>query len=317
MKRVLVTGANGFVGRQLCERLLTDGWQVRGTIRRAESAAELAVGVQPVVIGDIATFENWGAALDSVDSVVHLVARTHVMNETVEDPLPLYRQVNVAGTQRLLDGCEGTQVKRFVFVSSIKAVGEANSEPYTELSDCLPEDAYGVSKREAEQLVLETTSRLGIEPVVLRPPLIYGPGVLGNFSRILRAIDRGMPLPLGCVKNRRSLLYVGNFVDAIAICLKHSGAAYQTFHLADGEAVSTNELARHMAFALARKPRVFPVPVPLLRTLGWLTKKEAPISRLVDSLTVSTSKIERMTGWKPSVSLRDGLEDTVNSYRAA
>ncbi|QDV55209.1 NAD-dependent epimerase/dehydratase family protein [Rosistilla oblonga] len=315
MKRVLVTGANGFVGRYACKYLQAAGWQVRGTIRNQDSTG-LPESVEPLVIGDIAAFDHWEKALKGVDAVVHLVARTHVIHEKSTDPLPLYRKVNVDGTQRLIDGCRGASVKRFLFVSSIKAVGESSTTSLTETDVCEPEDAYGVSKLEAEQIVASAAA-LSMETVILRPPLIYGPGVLGNFQRILKAVDRGLPLPLRGTTNQRSLLYVENFAAAIAVCLEHPAAANQTFHLADSEPVSSGDLVRQISLALGCKPRLVPFPVPLLRMLGTIARKQDQVSRLVDSLTVSTSKIEHATGWQPEFTLCQGLAATAQHYRAA
>ncbi|QDV67262.1 3 beta-hydroxysteroid dehydrogenase/Delta 5--_4-isomerase [Rosistilla carotiformis] len=315
MKRVLVTGANGFVGRFLCALLSERGWQVRGTVRHPKSFPSLPKNVAPIATGDIESFQDWHDTLGDVDAIVHLVARTHVMRDQASNPLELYRSVNVRGTQRLLEGCRRTNVKRFVFVSSIKAVGERSEKACEEIDACMPETPYGQTKLEAERLLLDAAGAMGIAPVILRPPLVYGAGVPGNFLRMLRAVDLGIPLPCWSIKNRRSLVYVGNLASAIAECLEHPNATGEVFHVADNLPVSTSELISEMASALGKKERLLPTPVSMIRAAGYLTGRQDEVSRLLDSLTLSTEKIKRRIGWEPGVSLKEGLDATVRQYR--
>ena len=311
MKRVFLTGANGFVGRHLCRQLLTDGGHVLGGIRRPHVARDLPNGVEPIVVPDICEEYDWESVLCEVDSVVHLAARTHVLRDRHHDPQSAYRRINVEGTGRLLQGAVRAGVGRFVFLSSIKAVGEGASEPYTEQTPCHPSDHYGSSKREAEQLVLRTAQQSNLQCVILRPTLIYGPGVGGNFARIVRAVEKGLPLPFGSIRNARSLLYVGNLVDAISQTLEHPAAANKVFHVADAEILSTPDLIRQLARHLGCRSRIFPMPVSALRFLGLLTGRRREIRRLIGSLTVSTDHIHRELGWTPPFRVDEGLCQTI------
>ena len=207
--------------------------------------------------------------------VVHLAARVHVMQDTASDSLNEYRLANVEGARRLALGAAEAGVRRFVFLSSVKVNGESTSRPFIESDRPNPHDAYGISKWEAEQALMQIGKDTGMECVILRPPLIYGPDVRANFLSLMRAVARGVPLPLGALENRRSLLYLGNLVDAIRVCLSHSAAAGQVFLLSDGEDVSTPELVRRLAAALRVRPRLLSVPLPLLRLAGWLTGRAA------------------------------------------
>jgi nucleoside-diphosphate-sugar epimerase len=308
-RRALVTGANGFVGTALCDVLRQQNWEVRRALRTANSSGS----VDDVVIGDIGPQTDWRGAISGVDIVIHLAARTHVMRDSTAEPLAEYRRINVEGTQSLAQVAQAAGVRRFIFLSSIKVNGETTTlRPYSETDAPCPEDAYGVSKREAELAL--SAAAADMETVVLRPPLLYGPGVKGNFLRLMRAIERGMPLPLGSIHNHRSLLYVGNLVDAIMLSLDHAGAAGQTYLLADDEAVSTPELIRAIAAALHKAARLLPFPPPLLRFAGALTGKSAAVSRLLGSLQIDSSKIRRELGWRPRLALNEGLRPTAEWY---
>ena len=303
-RRVLVTGASGFVGGHLCSALVPEGWTVRAAVRRPEVAAGLPRGVEPFLIPDVGPKTDWSAALEGIDTVAHLAGRAHVTREESADPLDAYRTVNVEGTRRLLEACAGAGVRRFVFVSSVKAVGEGAATAYTEESPCRPEDAYGVSKLEAERLVSTASARAGgIEAVVVRPPLVYGPGVRANFLRLVRLVQKGLPLPFGSVENARSMVFVGNLAHAISWCLNHPAAAGETFFVADGEALSTRELVLRIGAFLGRPARLVPVPVPLLRLGGQLARRSGEVERLVGSLTVSTSRIRGVLDWDPPYSV--------------
>jgi nucleoside-diphosphate-sugar epimerase len=252
-------------------------------------------------------------AMNGVDSVVHLAARTHVMRDTAADPLAEYRRINVTGTQALAEAAQAAGVRRFIFLSSIKVNGEGTTlRPYSETDAPCPEDAYGVSKREAELAL--SAAAADMETVVLRPPLLYGPGVKGNFLRLMRAIERGMPLPLGSIHNHRSLLYVGNLVDAIMLSLDHPAAAGKTYLVADDEGISTPGLVRAIAAAMHRPARLLPFPPPLLRFAGAITGKSAAVSRLLGSLQIDSSKIRRELGWQPRHTLKEGLRPTAEWY---
>jgi len=308
--QVLITGANGFVGRALCAELLRCGHTVRGALRRKEGRA-LMEGVDPVVVGTINADTDWKAALATCNVVVHLAARVHVMDDTASDPLAAFREVNAEGTLNLARQAARSGVKRFVFISTVKVNGEGCDAPYRETDAAAPEDAYAISKWEAEQGLRQIERETGMEVVILRPPLVYGPGVKANFQRLLQVVRRGWPLPLGAIRNRRSLLYLGNFVDAIRLCVEHPAAAGQTFLLDDGEPVSTPELIRALARAMGRPARLLVIPVGMLEFAGALLGKRAAVARLTGSLWVDGSVIRTRLGWTPPFSMAAGLAATV------
>lgn len=312
---ILVTGANGFVGKALCKRMVSKGWHVWGTVRSAEQAASLPAGVEVVQIKSIGADTNWSVALSGVDAVVHLAARVHVMNDTATDPLSAFRKVNVAGTEHLARMAAINGVKRFVYVSSVKVNGEGCEKPFAEHDIPAPEDPYGVSKWEAEHVLRKITEDTGLEVVILRPPLVYGPEVKANFLSLLKIVDRGIPLPLASINNHRSLIYLGNFVDAITTCINHPKAAGQTYLVSDGEDVSTSELIRRVAATLGRPARLFPFPPSLMRFTGKLFGKSDAVERLVGSLTIDSSKIRRELGWKPPYTMEQGLKETAEWFK--
>ncbi len=328
-RRVLVTGANGFVGTSLSAALAQAGIAVRLAVRSGQAAAEIVRRLPPVAegssrgaeiadaaaVGELGAGTNWNSALAGIDTVVHLAARSHVVREHLADPLPMYRSVNVEGTRWLAECAILAGVRRLVYVSSIKVNGEQTRErAYDEGDVPHPEDAYGVSKWEAEQALAEIAARGHIEVVVLRPPLLYGPGVKGNFLALTRAIARGVPLPIASVNNRRSLLYVGNLVEAIIQCMDHPAAAGKTYLLADGADISSPDLARRIGEAVGRPARLLPFPPALLKLAGAAVGRSAAISRLVGSLQVDSTKIRRELGWRPSAGIEHGLAQTAAWY---
>jgi UDP-glucose 4-epimerase len=303
--RVLVTGANGFVGRALCVHLSASGYSVRAAVRIPAGLSEEAV------IGSINGGTDWTSALVSCDAVIHLAARVHVMNESALDSLSLYRATNTDATLNLARQAAQIGVKRFVFISSIKVNGEGRDEPYRETDAPKPEDAYAISKWEAEQGLHRIAQETGLEVVILRPPLVYGPGVKGNFQRLLSMVARGWPLPLGAIRNRRSLLYLGNFVDAIRLCIEHPAATGQTFLLDDGQPVSTPNLIREVAHAMGRPVHLMAMPVGVLIFMEKLLGKREVVARLTGSLFVDSSAIRAQLGWVPPYSMEAGLAATV------
>ncbi len=308
---VLVTGANGFVGRALCAALAAAGHSVRMAVRAAQPDLPGAVAV-----GDIGPATDWRAALDGMGTVVHLAARTHVLHETAIDPLAEYRRINVGGTERMARSAAAMGVRRLVFLSSVKVNGESTmARPFTESDAPHPEDAYGISKLEAEQALSRIAAETSLEVVVLRPPLVYGPGVKGNFLRLMRLVARGVPLPLGAIRNRRSLVYVGNLADAIVKAVEAPRAAGATYLVADGEHVSTPELVRGLARALDVKPRLLSLPLAALGLGATLAGKRAEFARLTGSLQVDSSRILREIDWQPRYSLTQGLTETARWYR--
>lgn len=303
--RVLVTGATGFVGRALCGQLTAAGHVVIPAVRRGSGLPN------EVVVGDLRPSTEWRMALVGCDVVVHLAARVHMMRESVQDPLALYREINTSATLNLARQAAQEGVRRFVFISTIKVNGEGRDAPYRETDTPAPEDAYALSKMEAEQGLQRIAQETGLEVVILRPPLVYGPGVKANFLRLMQMVRKGWPLPLGAIRNRRSLLYLGNFVDAIRLCVEHSAAAGQTFLLDDGQAVSTPELILAVARAMGRPARLLAMPVAVLELVGALLGKREAVARLTGSLYIDSSAIRSRLGWSPPFSMEAGLTATV------
>ena len=303
--KLLVTGATGFVGTTLGSRLAELGYEVVPSVRGKSGLPN------EVVVGNLDVLTDWRLAFVNCDAVIHLAARVHVMNEPSQNPLALYRATNTEGTLNLARQAAQSGVKRFVFISTIKVNGEGRDAPYRETDAAAPEDPYAISKWEAEQGLRQIERETGMEVVILRPPLVYGPGVKANFQRLLQVVRRGWPLPLGAIQNRRSLLYLGNFVDAIRLCVEHPAAAGQTFLLDDGEPVSTPELIRALARAMGRPARLLAVPVGVLEFAGALLGRRAAVARLTGSLWVDSSAIRTRLGWTPPFSMAAGLAATV------
>jgi nucleoside-diphosphate-sugar epimerase len=270
-----------------------------------------------VVVGDIGPATDWGPALAGVRSVVHLAARTHVLSETSADPLGEYRRINVGGSESLARQAAAVGVRRFVFLSSVKVNGESTgARPFTESDAPRPEDGYGISKWEAEQALARVAAATGLEIVVLRPPLVYGPGVKGNFLRLMRLVARGVPLPLGAIRNGRSLCYVSNLADAIVKAVDTPRAA-GTYLVADGEDVSTPDLVHGLARALGVRARLPAVPLAALNFFAAVAGKRAELARLAGSLQVDATQIRRELGWQPRFTLAQGIEQTARWYLAA
>jgi UDP-glucose 4-epimerase len=303
--KILVTGASGFVGRALCSHLVTHGHVVLPTVRKSSGLSD------EIVVGSIGPSSDWMDLLTGCDAIVHLAARVHVMDDDAKNLMALHRVMNTESTLNLARQAVGAGVKRFVFVSTVKVNGEGRDAAYRETDVAAPEDPYAVSKWEAEQGLYQIALKTGLEIVIVRPPLVYGPGVKANFLRLVLVVSRGWPLPLGAISNRRSLLYLGNLVDAIRLCTEHPDAAGQTFLLDDGKPVSTPELIRALARAMGRKPRMLKVPVGLLEMAGMLVGKRAAVARLTGSLHVDSSAIRSRLGWVPPYSLETGLAETL------
>lgn len=314
MNSVLITGSCGFIGRELCIKILDDGRRAKGTVSIESDVSRLPVGVDAVLIASIDSDTNWDNILAGIDAIVHLAARVHVTDDAFSDPLAEYRKVNVEGTERLAVAAVNAGVKRFVYISSVKVNGEGGSYSYTENDKEAPEDPYALSKWEAEQALYEIADKTEMDLVVLRPPLVYGPGVKANFLRLLKVVDSGIPLPLASVNNRRSLIYLGNLIDAIVTCINHPGAAGNTYFVSDGKDVSTPELIRCISSALGRPARLFPFSPVLLKKAGIITGKSVAMDRLLGSLTVDCSKIRRELDWQAPFLMEQGLKETANWY---
>ncbi len=307
--KVLVTGANGFIGRALCEYLEHAGHEVVAAVRRPSGMAN------EFVVGESGS--GWSQALLGCDAVVHLAGRAHVMLEDAEDPLAAFRTANVEASARLALLAEQSGVRRFVFMSSIKVNGERTDlgSPFTPNDTPAPEDAYGVSKREAEQALQSITQTSKMELVVIRPPLVYGPGVKGNFAKLIQWVRAGVPMPLGAVDNKRSMVALDNLVAFISLCanfVESPKAAGQVFLVSDGDDVSTAELLRRVARAYVCEMRLIPVPVWVLGGAARLFRRSASAERLLGSLTIDDSKARQLLGWQPRVTMDAQLRKMAN-----
>jgi len=314
INKVLITGASGFIGSALCLRILAEGWQVRGTFRSESDVSRSPNGVKAFSIRTIDSDTKWNGVLAGIDTVVHLAARAHIMDDVSSDPLAEYRKINVEGTKCLALAAAKAGVKRFIFISSIKVNGEGRAAAYTEEDEEAPEDPYGVSKWEAEQELHKISRTTGIEIVILRPPLVYGPGVKANFYNLLKFVDRKFPVPLASANNQRSFIYLGNLIDAIITCINHPKAADETFLICDGENVSTPELIKKIATALGKSARLFHIPLFLMKIAGKLIGKSGAIERLIGTLIIDHDKIRKKMEWKPPYTMEYGLKETAKWY---
>lgn len=315
---MLVTGANGFLGRAVVQYLSAHTEHHVSCAVRSPSAAEsLSSLAHPVhVVGEISAETDWKPALKGIRCVVHCAARVHVMKDSLDDEA-LFTKVNVAGSLRLAEQAAASGVKRFIFISTIKVNGESSSphHPFTPEAKPMPEGGYAVSKFEAEQALSALSERTGMELVIIRPPLVYGPGVKANFLSMVRWLSKGIPLPLGAVENKRSLVYVDNIVDLIETCIHHPRASGNIFLVSDDEDLSIHELLRRTAFALGKNARLLKIPVVILRLSARLVGKKAQVSRLCDSLSADISSTKALLGWSPPISVDKGLAETVAEFR--
>lgn len=307
---VLVTGASGFVGEALVRKLAATGRAVTGVLRNGGD-------VNRPGLSCVKRYEDAAPLMAGHACMVHLAARVHVMNDAAQDPLAAFRAANVTLTLNLARQAAAAGLRRFVFISSIKVNGEATlpGQPFTEQDAFAPQDPYGVSKMEAEQGLHQIAAETGLEVVIIRPPLVYGPGVRANFAALMQAVARGVPLPLGAINNRRSLVALDNLLDFIVNCLSHPAAANQTFLVSDGEDLSTPELVRRMARAVGKPARLLPVPLWLLNAGALLLGKQDRLQRLCGSLQLDISKARDLLGWQPPISVNEGLRLTVADNR--
>jgi nucleoside-diphosphate-sugar epimerase len=306
---ILITGATGFVGKALVQRLLSDYELRRLVVAVRRDGLSWPEQVLPIVTRDLNQTTDWSIALKGVEVVVHCAARVHVMKDTETDPLTAFRAVNLQGTLNLACQAAAVGVKRFVFVSSVKVNGESTlpGRAFTETDIFNTQDAYGQSKYEAEQGLLQVSADTGMELVIIRPPLVYGPGVKANFAALMRVVQRGWPLPLGALQNKRSLVALDNLVDFILTCINNPLAANQTFFVSDGQDLSTTDLVRGIARAAAVPARLLPVPVWALHTGASLLGKGDMMKRLCSNLQVDISKARSLLGWVPPVTVDEGL----------
>jgi nucleoside-diphosphate-sugar epimerase len=303
---VLLTGANGFLGSRLAVTLNSTPYvRLTAAVRRSVQLSAMNV----VEVQSLDANTDWSDAVTDQQVVIHAAARAHIMKDEVVDPLVEYRQTNVDGTLNLARQAAVAGVRRFIFISSIKVNGERTyiGKPYTAEDIPAPEDAYGISKYEAEQGLLQIASDTELEVVIIRPPLVYGPGVKGNFSSMIQVVKKRVPLPLGAIKNKRSLVALDNLVDLIITCIDHPAAANQVFLAGDGEDISTTELLRGVAKAAGVSSRLIPVPASVLMFMASLIGKKEMAQRLLGSLQVDISKARDLLGWTPLLSVEEGL----------
>lgn len=315
-KTVLVSGANGFVGRPLCAELFRQGQTVRAAVRLARADNLPIENAETVSIGEINGETDWTDALLDIKVVVHLAARVHVMKDNAADPLDELRKVNVEGAWNLARQACDAGVQRFIFISSIKVNGESTQlgRPYTLEDQPEPTDAYGISKREAEDALRQLADETDMEVVIIRPPLVYGPGVKANFHNMMHWLNKRVPLPLGAIHNKRSFVALDNLIDLIVTCIDHPAAANQTFLAGDGEDLSTTELLQRLGHALGKPAKLFSVPIWMLKTGAILLGKHDMAQRLCNSLQVDISKTCDLLGWHPPVSVDDALKKTAADF---
>lgn len=315
--KLLVTGASGFVGRAACTHFIRCGFQLQGIVRNVDQLHPLN-SMQYVFIEDLGKQTTWADMMGGVDCVVHLAARVHVMKEESSLALSEFRRINVDATARLARQAAAAGVRRFIFMSTVKVNGEhtKHGERFTAEDDPRPEDAYGISKYEAEQLLKQIASETGMELVIIRPPLVYGPAVKANFKLMMRWLSLGIPMPLKGVKyNRRSFVALDNLLDLIVTCIHHPAAANQTFLVSDAEDMSTAELLNRLGQAMGRPTRLFYVPLSLLKLGLKLINKFEIYQRLCCSLQLDISKTQRLLGWTPPISMEEGLRRATESFR--
>lgn len=322
-KTILVTGSNGFVGSCLCPELVRRGNSVIGVKRSCnEMKGSETPFFKTMNVCDIGPETNWASALVGVDAVVHLAARVHIMrvDDTAVDPMSEFRKVNVDSTRRLAEEAARAGVKRLVFISSIKVNGEktdtappdqrdrrCSGSPFNEEDLPHPEDPYGISKWEAEKVLRDIEKNMGIEVVIIRPPLIYGPGVKANFLKLIQLVEYGIPLPFGKIQNKRSFLNLSNLVDLICCCLDRKEAAGETFLASDGDDVSTPELVRRIAKAMGKPARLLPIPKWMISLAGMAAGRSDAVMRLCDSLQINSCKARQVLGWTAPYTMADEL----------
>ncbi|MBM9513716.1 UDP-glucose 4-epimerase family protein [Desulfogranum marinum] len=315
MKQILVTGATGFIGRGLCEKLHNSHCKVRAAVR-TEKSTKLPGSLDQSIVGDIGPSTNWEKALLHVDCIVHLAACIDVVPGVSGDPLSRFRSVNVDGTIHLARQAVRANVKRFIYISSIKVNGEISQTgvPFTPDDEPAPSTPYAVSKFEAERALLQFSAESGLEIVIIRSPLVYGPGVQGNFLRLMHWMAKGMPLPLGAIRNRRSLVALDNLLDLIVTCTDHPAAADQTFLVSDGEDLSTTELLQQVSLALGRNDRLIPMPAKVLAMFAAMFGRQSTVQRLCGSLQVDITKTKSILDWSPPNTVGESLRLTAQDY---
>jgi nucleoside-diphosphate-sugar epimerase len=316
----LVTGASGFIGRNLCVTLKEKGFFVRGAVRN--NVCYISGADECVRVGEVNESTDWQQALTGADTVIHLAARVHILNNSASDSVEAFRRVNVLGTERLAQLAAKAGVKRFIFISSVKVNGEGLRDSsafglgmtkgaYTEKDVPAPQDAYGISKMDAEQILASVAADTGLNVVVLRLPLVYGPGVKANFKNLIKIAGSGLPLPFKGINNRRSFLYLGNLVNAINTCITHPLAAGETFMVSDCADVSTPELIKMIALAMKKKAVLFYLRSDILKALCKIMGRSEELEKLTGTLIIDSGKIRNLLGWRPPFTMEEGIGETI------
>lgn len=306
-KKILITGASGFIGSKLCEIAEEQGWIVKKAVRNSSCDKDF-------VIGELSETTEWTPALEKVDVVVHLAARAHILNESSVNPLEDYRRINVEATLNLARQSIKNGIKRFVFISSIGVNGNRNIRPFTEDDPPNPIEPYAVSKYEAEQGLQKLAHASDMELVIIRPPLVYGPNAPGNFRRLIELLNHGIPLPLGAIKSKRTFVALDNLVDLIMTCTTHPAAANQIFLAGDDRDISIKDLLRILGNALGKPPVMLYIPEKLLRVIAGIIGKQDMVRRLCDSLQVDITKARKLLEWSPPVDIETALKKTAEHY---
>ncbi len=313
-KTIAVTGSAGFIGRKVLAELSLRGFNTRAIVRNISQLKYFSdIVPDSFALVNICSNTDWSTTLTGVSCIIHCAARAHVITEYDTDSIAAYRKVNVEGSRRLAEQAAIAGVKRIVFLSSIGVNGVSTkfSQPFTSFDTAAPTEAYAISKMEAEQALWEVSAKYGMEIVVVRAPLVYGPGAKGNLARLIKFVQLGLPLPFGAIKNQRSLIGLDNLADLLICCVDHSNAAGETFLVSDDEDISTPDLLRYMAVQMGRSAHLFQVPLPLLRFAASAIGRRAELDRLIGSLQVDTSHTRKVLNWKPPVSIEEGIRRMV------
>ena len=312
---ILITGHTGFIGGHLTPALIAKNHSIIGVSRHIEPILAHPQ-LQQIQISSLEQYTDWHQALSGVDTVIHLAARAHILEDCIDDPAAEFFRVNTQGTINLVKAAIQTGVKHFIFISSIGAITTLSREILTETAPCQPDTPYGTSKLAAEAALIELCQNTAMNWTIVRPTLVYGPGNPGNMKRLLKLVNSQFPLPLGSINNQRSFLYIENLIDAITVCLDHPNAKNQIFLLSDGQNISTPLLIRHLAHFLNIRSILLPIPAPLLRLLGKIIGKSSAVERLLESLVVSNKKVVTTLNWQPPYSIEQGLAATAKWYKS-
>jgi UDP-glucose 4-epimerase len=313
MKKICVTGANGFIGSSICKTLSSLGKPVKGLVRKLYPYLNTS-GVEYVSIGDISLDINWKDQLYDCECIIHCAGKAHVMNKNI-DP-NAYRLTNVESTRSIAEQAVKSGVKRFIFLSSLKVNGESKINNHKNKIITIndkpnPEDEYAKSKLEAENILFEIAAKKNLEVVVVRLPLVYGYGAKGNLAKLIKLIKIGIPLPFGLIENKRSMIGINNLVDMLLICINHPSAAGKTFFVSDGKDLSTQELIQFIASAMDSKVNLFPLPISFLKLAGYIIGKNSEIDRLIGSLQVDISQTSELLNWKPNISVEEEIRKMI------